>query len=478
MSLGPAFWDKQKPALAKAARPPVSKLGEELKTLGKLHLGIDWSALGDDKLDSVDKVSARVAQLDDAAKGRIKALAEQAQTVETAALKFETEAKKDKAFPKEPLAALATMVKATKDYRAEVDEFVAAARKSLAARATALAAQKAKAVPAPGASPGAESKAAKLVRTRGLDAIRRIRKPVPGAPPLRFLVVQGKTSVATYMGPAVGPTQEGLLKGLIPTETPFKTFKDPHGVLVWEKNAVTFVSDVLPAGVVKKMQLWLRKLLKLNLKLRVRRTDGAVEESEGEEIAEEMLEAEPLSAADRNEQAAEVKQRLLRLQPEIQRALRGASAEEIRQLLASIGQHDKNGSYDEAEAGIDEIEALLEPGDAAAAPAATQGAAPDAAAATDAMALWKTRRAAALTSLKAVASQIAEAKHPASGRAILELQAVIKNLTAEPSSLQQVKELKTWLASDEVVADVCEMAEDIRAPLLPALEGLRATLRA
>ena len=44
MALGAAFWDKQKAALAKAPKAPPTKLAEELKSLTKLHTGVDWDA--------------------------------------------------------------------------------------------------------------------------------------------------------------------------------------------------------------------------------------------------------------------------------------------------------------------------------------------------------------------------------------------------------------------------------------------------
>ena len=78
----------------------------------------------------------------------------------------------------------------------------------------------------------------------------------------------------------------------------------------------------------------------------------------------------------------------------------------------------------------------------------------------------------------AAPGEIASAKHASSAKAIIEIQAVIANLTAEPSTLQQVSELQTWLGSDDVVNDVCELADDIRTPLLGALTQLRESLAA
>lgn len=94
----------------------------------------------------------------------------------------------------------------------------------------------------------------------------------------------------------------------------------------------------------------------------------------------------------------------------------------------------------------------------------------------EAMALWKSRREAAIKSLRATASKIAAAKHPSSSKAIIEIQAVTMNLTAEPATMQQVKELQTYLDTDQVVIDVSELAENIRTPLLDALSKLSAEL--
>jgi hypothetical protein len=94
------------------------------------------------------------------------------------------------------------------------------------------------------------------------------------------------------------------------------------------------------------------------------------------------------------------------------------------------------------------------------------------------MADWQAARAVALASLKAVATRIGAAKHASSGKAILEISAVMKNISAAPSSLQQVTELQHYLGSDDVVHDVCDLAEDLRTPLLRVLGRLRAQIAA
>jgi hypothetical protein len=354
MTLGTAHWDKQKSALQKVAKPPATKLPEELKELSKQHLALDWSDFSGDKLKTEDEVESRLGDLDKAVAGKIKTLLAQAQAVEKAATSFETEAKKDKAFPKEPLTAVAAIIKSAKEYRADVDAAVADARKALEAKAKEL--HKAA---GGGANSALIAKQTKLLKSRLLTAIGTLRKPQPNARPMRFMIVLSKASSGLALGHAVGPAQEKLLKGLMPGEAPYKVMKDMKATVVWEKNALTFVSDKLSGTVLKKVQAWLKKLLKLNLKMRVRKSTGEVEETEGEDIPEDLLkpDADDVSAGVSTEEFAA---RLTALQPEIKKGLAGASAAQVKTLLASIMALAKAGKHGDADAELDEMEALLQ----------------------------------------------------------------------------------------------------------------------
>jgi hypothetical protein len=95
-----------------------------------------------------------------------------------------------------------------------------------------------------------------------------------------------------------------------------------------------------------------------------------------------------------------------------------------------------------------------------------------------AMATWQTQRAASVGSLKAVAGKIAAAKHASSAPAIVEIQAVLKKLSVDQPTPQQVTELQRYLGADNIVNDLCELAEDIRTPLLGALGQLQTALAA
>jgi hypothetical protein len=95
-----------------------------------------------------------------------------------------------------------------------------------------------------------------------------------------------------------------------------------------------------------------------------------------------------------------------------------------------------------------------------------------------AMAIWQTQRSAAVGSLKAVAGKIAAAKHASSAPAIVEIQAVLNKLSVDQPTPQQVTELQRYLGADNIVNDLCELADDIRTPLLGALGQLQTALAA
>jgi hypothetical protein len=95
-----------------------------------------------------------------------------------------------------------------------------------------------------------------------------------------------------------------------------------------------------------------------------------------------------------------------------------------------------------------------------------------------ALGAWQAARAEVIARLREVGKEVAAANHPESAQALIELKAVIANLTEKPESPQQVKELRSYLGDDDVVLDVCELAFDLRTPLLAALDGLQPTTSA
>jgi len=117
-----------------------------------------------------------------------------------------------------------------------------------------------------------------------------------------------------------------------------------------------------------------------------------------------------------------------------------------------------------------------QPSEGAEGPAPT-GQAPSGALGT-ALAGWQSARQTAIASLKQLLKAIVQAKDPEANAAIIQVDAMMKNLTAEPKTPQQVADLEKYLGTDDVVAEVelpnpFGVTVAVRAPLLAALTPLK-----
>lgn len=94
-----------------------------------------------------------------------------------------------------------------------------------------------------------------------------------------------------------------------------------------------------------------------------------------------------------------------------------------------------------------------------------------------ALAGWQAARGTAIGALKALEGAFRTIEHPARDKAIILLKAVQANLTAAPTTPQQIKELAAWLNTDDVITEA-EMPNgfglkvELRRPLLLALAAL------
>lgn len=131
-----------------------------------------------------------------------------------------------------------------------------------------------------------------------------------------------------------------------------------------------------------------------------------------------------------------------------------------------------------ADNAVPEIEAEGEEGESEASAEGSDGPSAAKKALEEALSDWEASRAKALDSFKSVAGAIAAARHASSAKAIMEIKAVMANITAVPNTLKQVTELEHYLQTDDVVNDVCELADDVRKPLLAVLSRLRTQLAA
>lgn len=414
-----ASWDKHKANIAKdkavAAKLDAGKLSEALKKLNKAHGDFKYEALEFPAATNAKQLEDAVGEFEALVKGSLKIIRDAARTSGDAADAFAKDAQKvassfkgdsNKLVTTEGAAATAVS-KAASAFDKDIVKTIDAARADLDARLKQAREKEKKGAgaPAPGGKP-VETKAGKLVRTRALECIRKIKKPQPGARPFRFVVVAGKASVTVYMGPIASTSQEKLLKGLIPTEKPYKVYKDPKGEVIWEKNAITLVSDRLPMGLAKKMQIWLKKLTKLNAKIRIRKTTGEVDESdEGEDIKDDQLQPDAADAADavaKKQAGKDFAKRLDSMKGDIKAAASGPMSEEIRELIASITKAGNAKDFEEADSQLDEMEALL----AEAAEAEKSAPKISIAEVNKAKAAWGGARTQAISGIKDLASEI------------------------------------------------------------------------
>lgn len=133
--------------------------------------------------------------------------------------------------------------------------------------------------------------------------------------------------------------------------------------------------------------------------------------------------------------------------------------------------------------GIEQGAARVQPQDSRAAPAATSTASRETAIAGSAAALatWQAARASVVDQLKKLGAAIASTRDSEAKRAIVMLQAIIKNLTPEPGTKQSVLELQRYLTTDDIIVDVESpnpfgVQINVRQPLLDALAPLKAEL--
>ncbi len=313
-----------------------------------------------------------------------------------------------------------------------------------------------------------------LLTTALLPLLRQVRK---GAAMKAMVALAGKGTAVLLAKRSIAPARRKLLQEYLGGGAA----KFATGECVWEENAHTFVLQTAAAGLAKKIRAALLEQTNMRVKVRVRgeSPDDIDDDGEAPEHEEEEANGAPAAAAaaasepapaqaahDTHEaDAAAFNARLAALMPRIKDALTaaGPSAGALKSKISDAGTAARSKDFVRAGALLDEAEKL------------TAG---SGAATTAALADWHARRDGTVVSLKGVAGKVAAARHASSAKAILELQAVITKLGTVPATAQQAGELQHWLETDGIVEDLCELAEDIRTPLLASLARLRAQLAA
>ena len=316
-----AQWEKQKGVLDKP-----TGIGDALKAMKKAFDGFDADLLDVAKLSAVDELEARAEALKGSGRKSVKAVADQAATLGTLARKWEGEFKKLPAVAKTAAPAAAAVGKAAAELAADLTKAVDAALADVEARRGKAASSAAKA----GAKSAEAPAEQKLVRAKVLEALRMVRANAPGAPPVQFMICTAQKGCAVYMSKAVSASHKTLLQALLPGDTGFKFYT---GTCIWEAKTHTFVGDNVPSGLGKRLQVALLDLTGARIKVRVRRSDGEVEEVGGDANLDELESEAGESEESTGETAADPMKALQARAAQVAAAL--AKAAEAGQPLAA-----------------------------------------------------------------------------------------------------------------------------------------------
>ena len=373
-----AGWNSEKTALAKdkavasKLTAETTKLTDAIKALDSAFSKIDFG-LGETKgTPSMAAAEAAVAKLEAASKGEVKnvlgaakAAAAAADTLTAAAEK----AQKGLPAPSQKVAvaakaAAAAASKAADKLASDVSSAVEAARSELQAMAAKL-----KAGDKKGGAPAAVPLSPKAVADgKAVAALMRkqialLRTPKGSPVPVKFMVLVENKTLRLYLGPK---PDNGLakLKTQFAPKAKIKRIKDPKGKVVWEKGFLTFLSDILKGSLVKQLQIAIRQQTKLNVKIRVKRSDGGVDEAaDAPDLTDDELKVDPADEAEMIAAGKAYESRLKSLQKEIAEAMKGGTAAKVKQLVASINSAGKAQKFADASDLLDELESLLEEGD-------------------------------------------------------------------------------------------------------------------
>ena len=363
-------------ALAPKVQGESAKLTSAVSALDKAYTAFDFE-LGDPKGITAAAAATAVAKFDTAVKSSLKAVIDAATAAgaaaNTLAAAVDKAGKEKGASP--ATAKVATAAKtscsagpkeATK-FSSDMNAAVDAARAELEAACDKLLKAGDKKAAAPTKANPKALADSKILSALMRKSIAMLRKPKGSPMPIRFLVLFNKANpkdLRLYLGPK---PESGLakLKTQFPPEVKVNRVRDPKGEVVWEKAALTFLSDILKPGLAKQIQLSIRQQTKVTVKVRIKRSDGAVDEADAKDVSDDELRVSPAEEAEMLAAGKAYEARLKELDSAIQAALKGSNAAKVKAMVAAIQSAGKAEKYDVASDGIDELESLLEEGDVA-----------------------------------------------------------------------------------------------------------------
>jgi hypothetical protein len=288
-------WNSKAAGLDKSKSAAKSAVDKELGAVQNVHKAIDWSLLEVDKLTSAADIQTRMKDIEAEKKSSLDKLSKQLGVLGKSADDFASKAGKD--VDKKILDAAKAIKSEASSQSASIDARFTSALAALAQKLkTAAAKTPAKtATPASAAaSPGAAKKAqatASTYRKLGFEAIMKARTK-PQLKPSRFMVVEFKKSVRFYMGMKYDKNKTvETLKAMNPKDAYVRVHLDPNSKVIWEKGALTLVSNKIPLKFAKQMTLACKPLLGKVFKIRMRKESGEVVEADDPE-AKEVSDAE------------------------------------------------------------------------------------------------------------------------------------------------------------------------------------------
>ncbi len=364
-SLSTAVWEKHKKELGKdktvldKVQKELAKLAQASKSLSDAHGGASFDLLE----PKGPANAAAVAKLDGAINGDFKKLVSAAKDAQSAADDFQSAVDKAGKALKGDIAKAATAAsgaasaasKAAAKFMVELNATLAAARSKLQ--------DAAKSGPVPAkANPKAASDAKAIgALIKKMVAALRGGKPMPQ--PVKFLAVRLEKKVRIYLGPKP-ESALAKLKTQFEPKAKIKMIKDPKGTVLWEKGALTFVTDKLSTLGPKLLQQAIKEQTKgLNAKVRIKKSDGKVDEADAPELKDADLHVDADDEAALKVDMKDVMSRLSEMKAAIDAAIKSGGNAKLKTLYDSLQSHIKGQKADEASDDLDEIEALLEPAD-------------------------------------------------------------------------------------------------------------------
>ncbi|HWK83398.1 MAG TPA: hypothetical protein VNS61_06630 [Caldimonas sp.] len=371
-SLSIAGWEKQKSAMAKdkavasKLQGETSKVAESVKALDKAQSSVDFSMFDPKGINSAAAAQAAIDKIEAAVKGDLKTLLTAAKSAGTSADTFVSACDKLRKTLKGDSEKIATAAwtatkaasSAATKFAADVGAAVTSAQAELEALCSKLkAGDKKTAAPNPKAA--ADGKAIGALIKKSIAALRSPK----GSPlPVKFSVVRLEKKFRIYLGPKP-ESALAKLKTQFEPKAKIKLIKDPKGTVIWEKDALTFVSDKLAGVSAKLLQGAIREQTKLTAKVRIKKSDGKVDEADAADLKDTDLHVDADDEAALKVDLKDVLGRLAELKSEIEAAIKSGGDAKLKTLYASLQSHIAAKTADEASDDLDEIESLLAPAD-------------------------------------------------------------------------------------------------------------------